>query len=171
MAFIALTAVSLCALASGTNTLVTGRSPSDRVVEPGQIRRFGVGLVLFGVFWALQAVGYFGVRLDLFSSSVRGYLFLVALAVGAVGLKYLPLSTWARPDPGDDEPDRNVVTRREYPYWRYVVALLPLAFVSAFVLGWFGAPEAVTILVSIALAAAALLPLWGSPTIRKWLRR
>ncbi|WP_089292013.1 hypothetical protein [Actinoplanes regularis] len=166
---IALAAVSLCLFASGTSALVTGRAPSFRVTEPEQIRKIGVGLLLMGMFWALQVVGYAGVRLGLISSTARGVLLLAAFPVGALAvMKYLPRPTWNRA--ADDKPDQEV-TRRGYPYWIYVGGLSLFLFVSVFVLGMLDAPRVVGVLVIAAVTTAILLPLYGPDAVRKWIRR
>ncbi|WP_432832811.1 hypothetical protein [Dactylosporangium sp. CA-092794] len=71
-------------LCLGSHVLVTGKVPGGRVTEPGQIRKYGVALILFSGFFLLQVIGYLGVRLGLWSSVIRGLLLLLAVAVAAI---------------------------------------------------------------------------------------
>ncbi|WP_433796456.1 hypothetical protein [Actinoplanes sp. CA-252034] len=75
----------------GSYVLTTGRVPGGRARTPDRTRKLGVYLILFSGFFLLQVVGYVGVRLDLFSSVIRGVLVLLAFALGVIALtRYRP---------------------------------------------------------------------------------
>jgi hypothetical protein len=76
--------MGLGALCLGPYVLVTGKVPGGHAMEPGQIRKLGVDLVLCSGFLLLQVIGYLGIRLGLWSSGVRALLVLLAFAVAAI---------------------------------------------------------------------------------------
>jgi hypothetical protein len=87
--------MGLGTLCLGPHVLVTGKVPGGHAMEPGQIRKLGVDLVLCSGFLLLQVIGSLGVRLGLWSASVRGLLVLLAFAVAAIALvKSRPMASW-----------------------------------------------------------------------------
>ncbi|MEU8661620.1 hypothetical protein [Actinoplanes philippinensis] len=97
---IVLAAMGLGELCLGFHVLATGRVPGGRVKDPEQIRKSGVFCILVSGFFLLQAVGYAGVRFDLFPWAVQAVSTLLSFVLGVVAVtRYRPqfvLTGWRR---------------------------------------------------------------------------
>jgi hypothetical protein len=104
---VAMAIMGLGELCFGSYVLLTGKVPGGRVTEPAQTRKLGVAFILFGGFFLLQVIGYLGVRLSLWSSSIRGLLVLLAFTVAVITLvKSWPLLSLAWFRRVDQDPVR-----------------------------------------------------------------
>ncbi|WP_433040707.1 hypothetical protein [Dactylosporangium sp. CS-033363] len=105
----ALAIMGLGALYFGCHVLLTGKVPGGGITAPAEVRRYGVGFLLFSGFPLLQVVGYLGTRLGLWPQTVRGLLLLAGFALGVTVLvKFRPVFSLTRfRRPGGDIADHH----------------------------------------------------------------